>query len=244
MGVAELRRLRQLEEENQKLKQLVADLSLDKKMLQDVLAKKRLTPARQREVVGGPDGRATGSSERRACAALAFPRSSQRYEATPRPAGRPAGPAPRPGRGPGAVRLPAAPRPAPARGLGGQPQAGLSPLHPGAADHAAEGAAAPRQLVSRGTTGRPSRRPNQAWAMDFMSDALADGRKIRVLTVLDLFTRECLAIRVDSRFTGGAGGPRSWRAWPPSGARRERAGRTTARSSPGGCSTCGPTSTA
>jgi putative transposase len=41
MGVAELKRLRQLEEENKKLKQLVADLSLDKKMLQDVLAKKR-----------------------------------------------------------------------------------------------------------------------------------------------------------------------------------------------------------
>jgi putative transposase len=39
MGVAELRRLRQLEEENRKLKQLVADLSLDKAMLQDVLAK-------------------------------------------------------------------------------------------------------------------------------------------------------------------------------------------------------------
>ena len=39
LGVAELRRLRQLEEENRKLKQLVADLSLDKKMLQDVLSK-------------------------------------------------------------------------------------------------------------------------------------------------------------------------------------------------------------
>ena len=40
LGVAELRRLKQLEEENRKLKQLVADLSLDKKMLQDVLSKK------------------------------------------------------------------------------------------------------------------------------------------------------------------------------------------------------------
>lgn len=39
VGVAELRRLRQLEEENKKLKQLVADLSLDKAMLQDVLKK-------------------------------------------------------------------------------------------------------------------------------------------------------------------------------------------------------------
>jgi len=40
LGVSELRRLKQLEEENRKLKQLVADLSLDKKMLQDVLSKK------------------------------------------------------------------------------------------------------------------------------------------------------------------------------------------------------------
>ena len=40
MGVAEVRKLRILEEENKKLKQLVADLSLDKQMLQDVLRKK------------------------------------------------------------------------------------------------------------------------------------------------------------------------------------------------------------
>ncbi len=40
MGIAELRRLKQLEEENKKLKRLVADLSLDKAMLQDVLSKK------------------------------------------------------------------------------------------------------------------------------------------------------------------------------------------------------------
>ncbi len=40
LGVSELRRLRQLEEENRKLKRLVADLSLDKQMLQEVLSKK------------------------------------------------------------------------------------------------------------------------------------------------------------------------------------------------------------
>ena len=40
MGVAEVRRLKVLEEENRKLRQLVADLSLDKQMLQDVLRKK------------------------------------------------------------------------------------------------------------------------------------------------------------------------------------------------------------
>jgi putative transposase len=40
LGVSELRRLKQLEEENAKLKQIVADLSLDKQMLQDILKKK------------------------------------------------------------------------------------------------------------------------------------------------------------------------------------------------------------
>jgi putative transposase len=40
MGVAEVRRLKQLEEENRKLKRLVADLSLDKVMLQDALGKR------------------------------------------------------------------------------------------------------------------------------------------------------------------------------------------------------------
>ena len=40
LGTSELRRLKQLEEENRRLKRLVADLSLDKAMLQDVLSKK------------------------------------------------------------------------------------------------------------------------------------------------------------------------------------------------------------
>ena len=40
MGISELRRLRLLEEENRKLKQLVADLTLDKHILQEVVKKK------------------------------------------------------------------------------------------------------------------------------------------------------------------------------------------------------------
>ncbi|RKS97852.1 putative transposase [Chryseobacterium defluvii] len=40
LGISELRRLRQLEEENSQLKKLIADLSLDKQILQDVLKKK------------------------------------------------------------------------------------------------------------------------------------------------------------------------------------------------------------
>jgi len=40
LGVAEIRRLKQLEEENRRLKNLVADLTLDKQILQDALSKK------------------------------------------------------------------------------------------------------------------------------------------------------------------------------------------------------------
>jgi putative transposase len=40
MGVPEIRRLKQLEDENGKLKRLVADLTLDRSMLQDVLKRK------------------------------------------------------------------------------------------------------------------------------------------------------------------------------------------------------------
>lgn len=40
-------------------------------------------------------------------------------------------------------------------------------------------------------------RPNERWAMDFVHDYLANGRRIRTLNVVDAFTRECLAIEVD-----------------------------------------------
>jgi putative transposase len=44
---------------------------------------------------------------------------------------------------------------------------------------------------------------NQVWAMDFMSDALADGRKIRLLNILDIYSREGLCIEVDTSLSGG-----------------------------------------
>lgn len=43
---------------------------------------------------------------------------------------------------------------------------------------------------------------NEIWSMDFVSDALLDGRKLRMLTVVDLFTRECLAIDVGQSLKG------------------------------------------
>lgn len=43
---------------------------------------------------------------------------------------------------------------------------------------------------------------DQQWAMDFMSDALYNGRKIRLLTLIDEFSRECLAVEVDTSING------------------------------------------
>lgn len=44
--------------------------------------------------------------------------------------------------------------------------------------------------------------PNQSWSMDYVADALIDGRKLRALTIVDDFTRECLAIEVDTSLPG------------------------------------------
>jgi putative transposase len=41
---------------------------------------------------------------------------------------------------------------------------------------------------------------NQEWALDFVHDAAESGRKIRVLRVIDVYTRECLALEVETSF--------------------------------------------
>lgn len=47
-----------------------------------------------------------------------------------------------------------------------------------------------------------AQRPNEVWSMDFVADNLFDGRKLRALTVVDQYSRECLAIHVGQRLTG------------------------------------------
>jgi putative transposase len=44
--------------------------------------------------------------------------------------------------------------------------------------------------------------PNELWSLDFVSDALAGGRRIRLLCIIDAFTRESLAIEVDTSLPG------------------------------------------
>jgi len=46
-------------------------------------------------------------------------------------------------------------------------------------------------------------RANQEWAMDFIVDGLANGRMVRILSVVDAFTRECLALEADTSLGSG-----------------------------------------
>lgn len=58
-----------------------------------------------------------------------------------------------------------------------------------------------KALGIRGTAFK-AQKPNEKWSLDFVHDALADGRKIRLLTIIDEFTRECLKIVVDTSLSG------------------------------------------
>ena len=44
--------------------------------------------------------------------------------------------------------------------------------------------------------------PNQRWSMDFVHDQLGDGRRFRILAIVDDFTRECLAVVADTSLSG------------------------------------------
>jgi putative transposase len=76
-------------------------------------------------------------------------------------------------------------------------------------------------------------RPDAIWGLDFVADQLADGTRFRALTIVDVFSREALAIEIGM----------SWRAstgWSRSARHRDICLLTTQASSRGGCSTCGP----
>ena len=59
-----------------------------------------------------------------------------------------------------------------------------------------------KKLVRSGVSQPVLTAPNEEWSLDFVSDGLAGGRAMRVLTVVDNFTRECLALETDTSFSG------------------------------------------
>ncbi|MBU73920.1 IS3 family transposase [Spongiibacter sp.] len=200
LGPSELKRLKQLEEENHRLKKLVADLSLDKAMLQDVVGKKALRPPRKRQLVADLQAR-YGVSERQACAVLQFSRASCRYQPVARDSSALS------------MRI---------------REITLTRLHYGYrrvhVQLQREGWRDNHKWVYRlyrdqGLSlrlKRPRRNkaaknrqplqqanhPNHIWGMDFVSDALFDGRRLRLLTIIDQFTRECLGIVVGQSLKG------------------------------------------
>ncbi|MGH9705732.1 MAG: IS3 family transposase [Candidatus Acidiferrales bacterium] len=195
-----VRQLKQLQEENARLKRLVAELSLDKTMLQDVLAKKNVKPSRRRPVVEYLGG-VYRVSQRRACQVARIPVSTFRYQSTQEPRT--------------ALRLRIR-EIAQARIRYGYRKIRVLLKR--------EGWKVGKKLVYRlyceeglALRHKPRRRrcaaanrrertkataPNQAWSVDFVADQIADGRKFRALTIVDVFTRESLAIEVGQSLKG------------------------------------------
>ena len=45
-------------------------------------------------------------------------------------------------------------------------------------------------------------KPNQRWSLDFVSDTMTDGRRFRILVVVDDFSRQCLCLAADTSISG------------------------------------------
>jgi putative transposase len=172
----------------------VADLSLEKVMLQDVVQEQVLKPVKQREVVQYLMGR-DGVRQRGAAQAARFWRSSLRYESRREPL----------------TTLRQRPRELAQTRVRFGYRRLLVMMHrevweigkqPFYLVNTEEGLALRRKRPWRHASAvHRERRPpamagNEIWNMDFVTDQLADGRRFRALMVIDLFTRECLTIDV------------------------------------------------
>ncbi|MDE0900796.1 MAG: IS3 family transposase [Erythrobacter sp.] len=195
LEVSDARRLKELESENAKLKRLLADAMLDKAALKDLLGKKVLTPAAQREAVAHLQA-CHGMSERRACRVIDADRKSVRYRST---------------------RDDDAGLREKLRELANQRRRfGYRRLHillrregiminrkKTQRLYKEEGLAVRRRRSRRRAVGTRAPAPvlalpNQRWSLDFVHDQMASGRRFRVLNVVDDVTRECLAAVPDT----------------------------------------------
>ncbi|HEU4630223.1 MAG TPA: IS3 family transposase [Gemmatimonadaceae bacterium] len=198
LQVAETKRLKALEDENRRLKKIVADQALDLAMLRDVVGRKLVTAPSRRRVVTYLTA-AYRVSERRACRVTGFARSSQRYRSR------------RPRRDALRARLYALALE--------KPRWGYRRLHwlllreGEVVNHKLvqrlyreEGLTVRRRVRKRVSVPRTPlaapTRPNERWSMDFVRDTLGDGRAFRALTIVDDFTRESVAIEVDTSLPG------------------------------------------
>ena len=199
LQVDDARRLKALGDENRRLKRIVADQALNLSVLKDALEKRVVTAGQRRAVVthvqesAAAEGRPV--SQRRACRWLGVHRTPIRYMAR-----RPPDTELR-----GRLRELAAAHPRWA-----VPRLSWLLRREGRPDNYKR---VERLYREEGLTVRKRRRkrvaqarvprpvpggPNVRWGIDFVRDTTARGRVFRALTVVDEFTRECLAIEVDT----------------------------------------------
>ncbi|MCJ7621312.1 MAG: IS3 family transposase [Anaerolineae bacterium] len=205
LRLTQARRLKELERENVRLKKLVADLSLDNAILREAAPGKLLSPVKRRlvvEQVRDALGRDV-VSERRACRVLGQVRSTQRRERYP----------------PNEERrlLRRMVELAMEYGRYGYRRIAAMLREEGwLVNHKRverlwrlEGLKVPERQPKRGrlwlTDGscirlRPAYK-DHVWSYDFMMARTSDGRPLRLLTVMDEYSRECLAIDVGRRIT-------------------------------------------
>ncbi|MGB3673691.1 MAG: IS3 family transposase, partial [Candidatus Nanopelagicales bacterium] len=198
MKANEAKRLKELEAENARLKKLVANQALDIDMLKEIFVGKLLTPNRKRSAVTVLRER-FGVSERRACAVVGLHRSTMRL--TPAPI------TDEEAELRAWLRKFSTDRP-----RWGWRRAAIAARKAGWAVNnkrvrrlwREEGLRVPQRRKKKRLTGIGAAvgamcpiRPNVIWAMDFQFDTTADGRTIKMLNVIDEFTREALSIEVN-----------------------------------------------
>ncbi|EAB1567118.1 IS3 family transposase [Salmonella enterica] len=199
LEVSEARRLRALEDENAKLKKLLAEAMLDNVVLKDPSHKKMVTPGAKREAVAHAREH-HGLSERRACNLVGVSRRVIRYRSS------------RPDDGPLRQRLrelAAERRRFGYRRLGYLlAREGITPNHKKLLRVYREEnlrvrrrGGRKRALGTRAPMVLPDG-PNQRWSLDFVSDTLTCSRRFRILCVVDDYTRECLALVADTSLSG------------------------------------------
>nr|WP_090371378.1 IS3 family transposase [Nitrosospira sp. Nl5] len=200
MTIPDAKRLRDLEAENTQLKKLLAESLLDAEALKVALGRKPLTPQAKREAVTAMLEQ-TEISERRACLLVELSRTVLHYAPKVQPEneqlqGRMIELATKRRRF-GYRRLHALLR-----------REGIDVNHKRIFRlYQAAGLAVKRRrkrcnvTVEREQLALPSR-PNEVWSMDFISDALANGRRIKVLTIVDDFTKESVDLVAEHGISG------------------------------------------
>ncbi|MDT3678546.1 MAG: IS3 family transposase [Burkholderiaceae bacterium] len=200
MTVSDAKRLKELETENSRLKKLLAEAELDKSALKELLSPKVVSPQARREAVEMlMTERAMGVT--RACGLVGISRSAFRYESKRAEANAHL-----------SARLAAL--------AAEKRRYGYRRLHVliRREGHVVNWKRLYRLYRDAGLAVRRRKRkrigpverrplpkptmPNVSWSMDFVSDGLANGRRLRCLTIVDDCTRECLAIEVDTSLPG------------------------------------------